>query len=61
MWSVFCGNFKVDAIRNTIQEITQNIHEVRKKHSAILSAAVPDERKFECIKRLEIEFSLSWV
>lgn len=42
----FMSNFfqEVDAIRNTIQEITQNIHEVRKKHSAILSAAVPDEQ-----------------
>lgn len=42
----FMPNFfdEVDAIRNTILEINKNIDEVRKKHSSILSAAVPDDR-----------------
>ncbi|XP_028400546.1 syntaxin-like [Dendronephthya gigantea] len=35
---------EVDEIRNSIQAINRNIEEVRKKHSSILSAPVPDER-----------------
>lgn len=35
---------QVDEIRNNIDGISKNIDEVRKKHSAILSAPVPDER-----------------
>lgn len=39
-------NFQVEEIREMIDKIQTNVEEVKKKHSAILSAPQTDESKF---------------
>ena len=40
----------MEEIRNNIDKITQNVEEVKKKHSDILSAPQPDESKYGFVK-----------
>lgn len=43
---------KVNEIREMIEKIQTNVEEVKKKHSAILSAPQTDESKFQLIQHL---------
>jgi hypothetical protein len=40
---------QVEEIREMIDKIQANVEEVKKKHSAILSAPQTDESKYNCI------------
>ncbi|KAL7827272.1 hypothetical protein SRHO_G00329900 [Serrasalmus rhombeus] len=46
---------KVEEVRNVIDKISSQVNEVKKKHSAILSAPNPDEKTKEELEQLTVE------
>ncbi|KAL7884080.1 hypothetical protein AOLI_G00068500 [Acnodon oligacanthus] len=46
---------KVEEVRSVIDKISSQVNEVRKKHSAILSAPNPDEKTKEELEQLTVE------
>ncbi|KAL6456418.1 hypothetical protein MHYP_G00349620 [Metynnis hypsauchen] len=46
---------KVEEVRSVIDKISSQVNEVKKKHSAILSAPNPDEKTKEELEQLTVE------
>lgn len=52
---------EVEEIREMIDKIQNNVEEVKKKHSAILSAPQTDESKLRGLLRVWVDFKLNYL
>ena len=54
-------HFQVDEIRQMIDKISSNVDEVKKKHSAILSAPQTDDSKYTLLKYCFVQLCVLFV
>lgn len=58
-WSCLSLCLQVEEIRGFIDKISENVEEVKRKHSAILASPNPDESKFSFSLIAKVDLSCS--